>query len=79
MAHDVRARLNTKVVAHKDLEIVVKSSRAGKLGTLLVSRGNIEWLPKGASVNKRRFTWTEFANLMRDQGKPAKIRRPRSG
>ena len=25
------------------------------MGTLLISKGNIEWLPKGNSVNKKRL------------------------
>ena len=53
MSHEVRVRLDTAVVAHKDFEIIVKTDE-GKLGTLLISRGNVEWLPKGNFVNKRR-------------------------
>jgi len=53
MAHEVRAKINTTIVAHKDLEIVVKTSRDGKLGTLLISKGNVEWL-QGRPVEKRR-------------------------
>ena len=73
MAHEVRAKIDTKVVAHKDLEIVV-STNDGKLGTLLISKGNVEWLPKGNYVNKKRLSWTKFAALIEAQGKPAKIR-----
>ncbi len=46
MAHEVRARIDAKVVAHKDLEIVVKSN-GSKLGTLLISKGNIEMAAQG--------------------------------
>jgi hypothetical protein len=63
MAHEVRARIDTKVVAHKDLEITVKSGGA-KMGTLLISKGNIEWLPKGNSANKKRLSWGRFALLI---------------
>ena len=55
MAYEVNVTLHSKVVAHKDLEIEVKTINDGnpaKLGTLLISKGNIEWLPKGNSVNK---------------------------
>jgi hypothetical protein len=38
MAYEVRAKINTTIVAHKDLEIVVKTSKEGKLRTLLISR-----------------------------------------
>ena len=72
MAHEVRVRIDTAVVANKDLEIIVRSSE-GKVGTLLISRGNIEWLPKGFSVNKRRLTWQKFSDVMKERGKPAKV------
>lgn len=73
MAHEVRAKVDTKVVGHKDLEIIVKTND-GKLGTLLVSKGNVEWLPKGNSVNKKRLSWVKFAKLMEGEGKPAKAK-----
>lgn len=55
------------------LEIIVTSDD-GKIGTLLISEGNIEWLPKGNSVNKRRLPWAKFAEFMEQHGKPAKVR-----
>jgi hypothetical protein len=78
MAHEVSAKLHTKVVAHKDLEIDVKTISNGKpskLGTLLISKGNIEWLPKGNFVNKNRLTWMQFATLMEEQGKTVKMKK----
>ena len=78
MAHEVSAKLHTKVVAHKDLEIDVKTISNGKpskRGTLLISKGNIEWLPKGNSVNKKRLTWMQFATLMDEQGKTVKMKK----
>jgi hypothetical protein len=74
MAHEVRAKIDTKVVAHKDLEIVVKTSADGKLGTLLISKGNVEWLPKGNWVNRRRLSWRRLADLMESQGRRVKKR-----
>lgn len=77
MAHEVIATLHTKVVAHKDLEIEVKTiaeGQASKLGTLLISQGNIEWLPKGNSVNKKRLTWVRFAELIEAYGKTEKVK-----
>jgi len=73
MAHEVRVKINTAVVAHKDLEIVVKTGRE-KLGTLLISKGNVEWLPKGNWVNKRRLTWEKFSAFMDEYGKLAKAK-----
>jgi hypothetical protein len=76
MAHEVIAKIHTKIVAHKDLEIEVKTITDGnssKLGTLLISKGNIEWLPKGNSVNKKRLTWSQFAALVEDKGKTIRM------
>lgn len=78
MAHEVSAKLHTKIVVHKDLEIEVKTITDGKpskLGTLLISKGNIEWLPKGNSVNKKRLTWSQFAVLIENQGKTIKLKK----
>ena len=72
--HEVRARIDTRVVAHKDLEIVVKQN-GGELGTLLISKGNIEWLPRGKYVNKKRLSWWKFAALIEGHGRSVKARR----
>ena len=73
MAHEVRVKIDTAVVAHKDFEVVVKSDE-GKIGTLLISKGNVEWLPKGNHVNKRPLSWAKFAELMEQHGRPAKAK-----
>ena len=73
MVHEVRVRIDTAVVAHKDLEIIVKGD-GGKLGTLLISKGNIEWLPKGNSVNKKRLTWQQFAAFMESEARTVKAK-----
>ncbi|APE48506.1 hypothetical protein BO996_11935 [Delftia sp. HK171] len=74
MAHEVTLDIATKFVLHKDVKIEVKTDE-GKLGTLLVSKGNIEWLPKGNYVNKKRLTWTKFAELMQAEGKAVKVKK----
>ncbi len=73
MAHEVRVKIDTGIIAHKDLEIIVKED-GGKLGTLLISKGNIEWLPKGNSVNKKRLTWQQFAALMENRARTVKAK-----
>lgn len=74
MAHEVSLDINNKFVLHKDVKVEVKTDD-GKLGTLLISKGNIEWLPAGNSVNKHRLGWKKFAELMEAQGKPAKTKK----
>jgi len=41
---------------------------------LLISQGNIEWLPKANSVNKKRLTWVQFAALIENEGKTVKVK-----
>lgn len=73
MAHEVKLDINTKFVLHKDVLVEVSNSK-GKLGTLMISKGNIEWLPSRKSVNKHRLSWDKFAALMQQQGKPARAK-----
>lgn len=72
MAHEVCIDLNSKFVLHKDIEVSIKKD-GKKLGTVLISKGNIEWLPSGNSVNKKRLAWTKFAEIMEEHGKSVKI------
>lgn len=73
MAHEVTLDIATKFVLHKDVKVEVKTDE-GKLGTLLISKGNIEWLPVGNHVNKKRMTWRNFAKLIEEQGKDVKVK-----
>ena len=72
MAHEVTLDISTKFVLHKDVQIEVKKD-GKKLGTALVSKGNMEWVPSGNSVNKKRLSWAKFAELMEEHGKDVKI------
>ena len=74
MAHQIFLNLKEKIVLHKDVEFEVKAD-SSKLGTLLISKGNIEWLPVGNSINKHRLSWKKFAELMETQGKPTKAKK----
>lgn len=73
MAHEVSINLHQKIVLSKDVEVEVRADDA-KLGTILISKGNIEWVPAGNSVNKHRLTWKQFAKLMEGEGKPKKMK-----
>jgi hypothetical protein len=50
-------------VANADLVIEVKSD-GEKLGELRVSRGTIDWIPRGHQNASRSLTWEQFAELM---------------
>ncbi|HHA2449133.1 hypothetical protein ACSMEB_10980 [Stenotrophomonas maltophilia] len=73
MAHEITMDLATKFVLHKDVELAVRKD-GRLLGTALISKGNIEWVPAGNSVNKKRLSWARFAELMQDHGKDVKIK-----
>lgn len=38
-----------------------------------MSKGNIEWVPAGNYVNKKRLSWTKFAALMEAHGRDVKM------
>jgi hypothetical protein len=65
--------ISSAFVTKTDVTFDIREN-GSKLGTLLVSRGNIEWVPSGNSVNKHRMTWANFAKLMESDGKPKKMK-----
>ncbi|MEE3505192.1 hypothetical protein QN399_02750 [Pseudomonas sp. 10C3] len=67
MAHEVKINMQSMLVQRQDVEIDVKKD-GGKLGTILISQGNIEWLPSGNHVNKYNLTWTQFSEFMAEHG-----------
>lgn len=72
--HGVSFSIPQKFVLSKDVEFDIKSNGV-KLGTLLISKGNVEWVPANNSVKKRRMTWESFAELMETEGKVARIKK----
>ena len=71
--HTVSFEIPQKLVLAKDIEFNVKSN-GKKLGVLLISKGNIEWVPANNSVKKRRMSWEHFAVMMERIGTIAKIK-----
>ena len=74
MKHEVTLDLSTKFVLNKDVTVSVKAD-GKKLGTLLISKGDLQWLPANASVNKKRLTWTKFSELIEAEGKTVRIKK----
>lgn len=74
MKHRVDVTFHKKNIEKKDLEVRIQSD-AGKIGTLLISKGNIEWLPKGNSRNRLAMKWEEFAERMKQEGKVRKVKK----
>lgn len=72
MGHEVTLDISTKFVLNKDVEVEVKKD-SRKLGCVLISKGNIEWVPAGNSVNKMRLSWSRFAELMEEHGRNVRV------
>ena len=70
--HDITFTIPQKVVLAKDIEFEVKSD-SKKIGTLLISKGNIEWVPANNKINKQRLTWEKFSKVMDGLGSEEKI------
>ena len=51
----------------EDIEFVVKRDGV-RFGTLLVSKGAVEWRPTN-KVYRRRLRWERFDQLMRESGR----------
>lgn len=72
MAHEVSITLPEVEIFHKDVEVAVRAD-GSSLGTILISKGNLEWVPAGNSANKLRMSWRRFAELMAEEGEAARI------
>ena len=71
MAHEVLLELPKVNIGSQDTRIVIKKNGL-KIGELLISKGNIEWWPKGNSKLKKRLKWSEFEVVFNEYGKTIK-------
>ena len=77
MVHKVTLALNTNVVINKDVEFTIKHD-GRTLGRLLISKGNLEWLPAGNKKTGFRFLWADFDDLVKIHGKKVTVRNARA-
>ncbi|GAA5067614.1 hypothetical protein [Lysobacter panacisoli] len=68
MAHKVIFHLPRRELGREDIEFVVERD-GRRFGTLLVSKGAIEWRPTN-KVYRRKLNWVRFDQLMRSTGRP---------
>ena len=72
MAHKVIFNLPRRELGREDIEFIVtltgKNGDGKRFGTLLVSKGAIEWRPTN-KVYRRKLNWTRFDQLMRESGR----------
>lgn len=66
MAHKVTFDLPKRMLGREDVEFVVEKDGL-RFGTLLVSKGAVEWRPTN-KVYRRRLSWDRFDQLMRESG-----------
>jgi hypothetical protein len=66
MAHKVKFSLPERELASQDISFVVEKD-GKRFGTLLVSRGAIEWRPRSKQSNKK-VSWSKFDKLMKEEG-----------
>ena len=72
MAHKVIFNLPRRELGREDIEVIVtltdKDGDGKRFGTLLVSKGAIEWRPTN-KVYRRKLNWARFDQLMRESGR----------
>jgi len=67
MAHKVTFSVPERGLGREDIEFVVKKDGV-RFGTLLVSKGAVEWRATN-KVYRRRLSWDRFDQLMRATGR----------
>lgn len=67
MAHTVTFSVPGRSLGREDIEFVVQRDGV-RFGTLLVSKGAVEWRPTN-KVYRRRLGWERFDQLMRASGR----------
>jgi hypothetical protein len=66
-AHQLAVILPANAVFSSDVDVVVNSG-GQLLGTLAVSKGSIDWIPRG-SQSRWRLGWERFDDVMQQQGR----------
>lgn len=68
MAYAVVIKASDLGLNRKDVEFPVRRGNFGKVGTLKVSKGGVEWVPRDHEYGIR-LNWDDFGKLMQEQGK----------
>jgi len=51
-------------ISKVDHGITVWNTKKAKIGTLVFSKGSVEWWPKGNKVNAHKYSWAKFAKVL---------------
>jgi hypothetical protein len=80
----VHIEVRELIVGNQDIVFVAKDSEGRKIGELHISRGSVDWWPRGVRKYAVRRTWMGFDQVMREsrsnvtrRGGRTPARRPR--
>ncbi len=62
--HRITFDIPAQIMGNVDITCHPSSDVGGKIGTLKLSKGTVDWTPAHKSVNFRRFSWEKFAELL---------------
>lgn len=71
--HSVSLQAPTLSVGKNDVIFSVKGNKQ-KLGKLKISRGGVEWMPKGNSTFSFHLDWEKLAQIFENDGKKTKTK-----
>lgn len=71
MAHSISVEMPRMEIKNQDLCVVIRKNSV-KIGELLISKGNLEFIPAGHSRNAKRFTWADLQYYMELYGRNVK-------
>jgi len=66
--HEISMYQPPEDVIRSDVKFSIRRD-GSKLGELHISKGNVEWWPKGNKKKKKRLTWLQFAALFEEHGR----------
>lgn len=69
MAHKITIMVPSFEVKGTDVVITIATDEDGKLGELHISKGNIQWKPKGKSTTRYSIAWSDIPTLFEEHGK----------
>ena len=65
MAHKVYFSVPEKELRNTDLVFSISGNQR-KIGELHISRGGVDWWPRGAKKHKKPFSWKRFATILQE-------------
>ena len=67
MAHKTTLKNFTSEMTSRDAIFII-SNNNGKLGELMISKGDVKWKPFKKSAKLKKLTWAKFSELFESNG-----------